>query len=157
MRRLLAILLAVLVSAVAMAPGAEAKVRKLIAARQFQIPENIPGPQPSTGSATITGKLGIRACFTSAWSDGRKVKCPGRVVRACTEGRAVRVRAHGYPAQFVTTGPGGSIAATVPYPVEGGYEEVALSVPTETRRAKRLKISCFGTDVVVAIDSPEVG
>jgi hypothetical protein len=131
------------------APAAEAS-RKIIAARQFQIPENIPGPRPSPGSATITGKLGIRACFTSASSNGRKVKCPGAVVRACTEGRTVMVRGPAVPAQFVTTGPGGSISATVPYP--GDFQEQAFSVPTEIRRTKGLKISCFGAEEVVAID-----
>jgi hypothetical protein len=138
-----------LVLLLGVAPAVEAK-RKLIAARQFQIPQNIPGPQPPTGSATIVGQLGIRGCFTSVSSNGRKVKCPGAVLRACTEGRRVEVQSQSYPPQLVTTGARGSIAATVPYP--GGYWEVSISVPTERRRAKGLKISCFGSEEIVAID-----
>lgn len=139
------------------APGAEAKARKILAVPRFEVPENIAGPQPSPGSATITGRLVIRGCFTQVIPPifDRKVKCRGAVVRACTEGRVVRARGPGVPAQFVTTGEGGSIAATVPYPVQGGYQEQSLSVPTETRRAKGFKISCSGGSTSVAIDSPE--
>jgi hypothetical protein len=147
--RLLILSCAALTLLLGVAPAADAK-RKIIAPRQFQIPQNIPAPQPPTGSATIVGRLGVRACFTPTSSGERKIKCPGAVVRACTEGRTVGVRSQTYPPQPVSTGARGSIAATLPYP--GGYWEVSLSVPTETRRAKGLKISCFGIEEIVAID-----
>jgi hypothetical protein len=140
----------------ATAPGAAAKQTKIIAALQFAIPSEVVVPPPPTGSATITARLGIRGCFTSAWSNGKKVKCPGTVVQACTVGRPIRVRPYGLAPQFVTTVAGGSFSATIPH-VFLDDQQVAMRVSSEPKRTKRFRISCFGSEEVVDVVDQGVG
>ena len=126
------------------------KKGKIIAATQFAIPSEIVVPGPPTGSATITARLGIRGCFTSAWSNGKEVKCPGPVVQACTVGRAITVRPFGLPQQVVMTLAGGNFSVTIPHRFLDD-QQVALRASTEPKPTKRFRISCFGTEEIVDV------
>src|SRR4249919_3746990 len=76
---------------------AKAKGGKVIASPRFDVPGHILAPPRPAGSPTvtytITGKLVMRGCFTSASSNGRKVKCSGAVLKACVESRTIDVYA----------------------------------------------------------------
>lgn len=142
---------------IGLASQAEAK-GKITVARVLKVAENIMGPQPPTGSATISGKLAIRGCFVRTPSEfHKKVRCPGAVVKACTAGRTVEVKPQGHPPQAVVTGGDGSLTATVPFPgafFPGDDQQVGLVTNSETRRAKGLKIRCFGTEEIVSVYTP---
>ncbi len=119
---------------------------KIIAAPRFEVPEHMLAPPRPAGSQTvaytITGKLVMRGCFTSAWSNGRKVKCSAAVLRACVTGRTIEIYAP-YALirrQSVSAGAGGSFTATVES--EDDYLEVDLSVGAKRVQSKRLRILC---------------
>jgi hypothetical protein len=120
---------------------------KIIAVPRFQVPEQLLAPPRPEGSptvtATITGKLALRGCFTSTWSDGRKVKCPKPVLKTCVAGRTIEVSAsHAQtPRQFVTTSANGSFSATVVF--EDDFQTVHLLLGPIRTRSKGLRIVCF--------------
>jgi hypothetical protein len=120
---------------------------KLIAVPRFKVPEQIvvpPRPEGSpTVTATITGKLEMRGCFTSTWSDGRKVKCPKPVLRTCVAGRTIEVSASRAqpPRQVVTAGADGNFSATVEF--EDDFQTVHFVLGTIRTRSKGLRIVCF--------------
>jgi hypothetical protein len=120
---------------------------KIIAVPRFAVPEQLlvpPRPEGSpTVTATITGKLALRGCFTSTWSDGRKVKCPKPVLRTCVAGRTIEVSAsHAQsPRQFVTTSANGGFSATVAF--EDDFQTVHLLLGPIRARSKGLRIVCF--------------
>src|SRR5262245_39378597 len=145
-----------LIAAIALISAASAKPRKVIAAGKLYVPEVSIEPQPARDVWTISGRLGIRACFTSAFSDGRKIKCPGRVVNECTVGRAIAVRSEfGYSGK-VTTAAGGRFSVEVPhYP--GDYQEAVLHVDTRRVQAGGFKISCYGASEYPTISPPPSG
>jgi hypothetical protein len=143
------VLLGALIVDLAVAKG---KRGKIIAAPRFEVPGNILAPLPHTGFAAIEGRLGIRDCFTSVWSDGKEVKCPAAVLRACTENRQIRIRGDYSILQFATTGTGGSLSATVPFP--GDYEELWLHVGQKRAQTRRLRITCFPFSESIAISEP---
>ena len=130
---------------------AKAKGGKVIASPRFDVPDHILAPPRPAGSPTvtytITGKLVMRGCFTSASSNGRKVKCSGAVLKACVESRTIDVYAP-YALirrQSVSAGVDGSFTATV----ESGddYLEVDLSVGAKRVHSKRQRINCYaGSD-----------
>jgi hypothetical protein len=120
---------------------------KIIAVPRFQVPEQMLVPARPEGSptvsATISGKLALRGCFTSTWTDGRKVKCPKPVLRTCVAGRTIEVYAsHAQiPRQFVTAGPDGSFTVTVVF--EDDFQTVHLKLGSIRTRSKGLRIVCF--------------
>jgi hypothetical protein len=129
---------------------------KLIATPRFEVPDQLlvpPRPEGSpTVSATISGKLALRGCFTSAWTDGRKVKCSKAVRNACVRGRSIEVFAsHAQtPRQFVTAGADGSFDVTVVF--EDDFQTVHLLLDRVRTQRKGLRIICqpmgsFSVDV----------
>ncbi len=120
---------------------------KLIAAPRFEVPEHMLAPPRPAGSATvtlaITGKLAMRGCFTSASTNGRKVKCPGAVRKACVEGRTIEVYASHAQTQrqFVTAAADGSFTATVVF--EDDYLEGHLLIGPRRAQSKGLRIVCY--------------
>ena len=125
------------------------KPGKIIAVPRFQVPEQMVVPARPEGSATVTatisGKLTLRGCFTSTWSDGRKVKCPKSVLRRCVTGRTIEVFAsHAQlQRQFVTAGADGSFSATIAF--EDDFQTVHLILKQIKTRSKGLRIVCFPT------------
>jgi hypothetical protein len=95
-----------------------------------------------TVSFTFTGRLTLRGCFTSAWTDGRKVKCPAAARKACVEGRQIEVYASytQVPRQTVTAAANGRFTATVTF--EDDYIEGYLRVGSKRVRSKGLRIAC---------------
>jgi hypothetical protein len=148
------LLLAVLLGSEAAAGGDQiakaakaGKRGKLIAVPRFQVPEQLLVPSRPEGSptvtATISGKLEMRGCFTSTWSDGRKVKCPKPVLKTCVGGRTIEVSAsHAQPArQFITAGADGGFSASVAF--EDDFQTVHLALGAIRTRSKGLRIVCF--------------
>jgi hypothetical protein len=126
---------------------ATASKGKIIAVPRFTVPDDMLVPLRPEGSptvtATITGKLVLRGCFTSAWSDGRKVKCSKTVRKTCVAGRSIEVFAsHAQtPRQFVSAGPDGSFSATVTF--EADFQTVHLILKQIRTRSKGLRIVCY--------------
>jgi hypothetical protein len=125
---------------------AEGRQGKLIASPRFEVPEHMLAPPRPAGSATVTfsftGRLALRGCFTSAWTNGRKVKCPAAARRACLEGRKIEIYvSHAQvPRQTVTAAANGRFAATVTF--EDDYIEGHLKVGSKRVRNQGLKIAC---------------
>jgi hypothetical protein len=119
---------------------------KIIAAPRFTVPEQMLVPARPEGSPTVTatvaGRLVMR-CFTSAWSDGIKVKCPKPVLRTCVAGRAIEVYApyDQTEKQFVSAGPNGSFAAPVTF--EDDFLTVHLLLAPIRAQSKGFRIVCF--------------
>lgn len=144
-----ALIISALVAGLLAAP-AGARKGKIIASPSFQMPEQMlvpPRPEGSaTVSATISGKLGLRGCFTSAWSDGRKVKCSKAVRKTCVSHRSIKVTAlqSQTPTQWVTAGADGSFTATVVF--EDDFLTVHLSLGPIRSQRKGLRIICYPMD-----------
>lgn len=125
---------------------AKGKHGKLLAAPRFEVPEHILAPPRPAGSATLTfaltGRLVMRGCFTSAWSNGRKVKCPPAVLKECVQGRTIEVYAPyaRIPRQFVNAGADGKFTATVEF--EDDYQELFLKVAAKSAQSRGLRIIC---------------
>jgi hypothetical protein len=125
---------------------AKARKGKIIASPRFDVPEQMLAPPRPAGSPTvsfaITGKLAMR-CFTSASSNGRKVKCPGAVLKVCVAGRTIEVIANfsEIPRQSVSARADGSFTVTVVF--QDDFQEGFLKLAPVRTQSKGLKISCY--------------
>jgi hypothetical protein len=138
------------------AGAAEAK-GKVIASPSFNTPGDQLAP-PAIGDATVsytvTGKLTMR-CFTSASSNGRKVKCSGAVRKTCVAGRGIDVYAPytQVERQSIVAGPDGSFAATITS--GSGSVQVFLTLHPVRTQSKGLRVICYPARYEVDVGIPD--
>ena len=152
--RVLVAVLTVLALAVPSQPAAK-PAGKVIAVPKFKTPEHVLAPARPVGSPTLSysvaGKLVMRGCFTSTFTDGRKVKCSGAVRNTCVSGREIEVYApySQAPRTSVAAGPDGAFSA--PVATEDDYQEVLLSVDPVRKQKQGRRIICFAGSLWIDI------